>query len=367
LSLTSSGGFISYGELREVDYLLFLSRGFSLCQAGSPELHDEPDAPAELLALGQVAVLRTVWQRHYAREEKPAPPNHSGVRLKAKEELSRADDAIESPYDTEARFRRRDEKTWTGYIVHWSESCDEALPHLITHVKTTRATVHEASCTESIHQGLADKDLLPDQHLVDSAYIDAELLVKSQKDHNVTLIGPARLDSSWQKRSGGYDASQITIDWEHRHATCPQGKLSVSWREDLNSRGVPGISILFAKSDCLNCDARTRCTQAKKRGRGLWILPQEPYEALQQARKFIVSDEGKELFKQRAGIEGTISQGVRGFGLRKTRYWGLAKTHLQHVATAAAINLDRIIGWLDGKPLEATRTSRFAALAVGGG
>jgi hypothetical protein len=39
LSFTSSGGFISYRELLEVDYLLFLSRGFSLCQAGSPELH----------------------------------------------------------------------------------------------------------------------------------------------------------------------------------------------------------------------------------------------------------------------------------------------------------------------------------------
>jgi transposase len=54
---------------------------------------------------------------------------------------------------------------------------------------------------------------------------------------------------------------------------------------------------------------------------------------------------------------------VRAFGLRRTRYWGVAKTHLQHVATAAAINIDRIVAWLDERPRAQTRTSRFAALA----
>jgi hypothetical protein len=33
------------------------------------------------------------------------------------------------------------------------------------------------------------------------------------------------------------------------------------------------------------------------------------------------------------------------------------------VATAAAINVDRIVAWLDERPLARTRTSRFAVLA----
>ena len=57
------------------------------------------------------------------------------------------------------------------------------------------------------------------------------------------------------------------------------------------------------------------------------------------------------------------SQGVRAFGLRRTRYWGLEKTHLQHVAIAAAINIDRLVAWLDERPRAKTRPSRFAALA----
>ena len=36
---------------------------------------------------------------------------------------------------------------------------------------------------------------------------------------------------------------------------------------------------------------------------------------------------------------------------------------LQHVAIAAAINIDRLVAWLDERPRAQTRTSRFAALA----
>jgi IS5 family transposase len=66
----------------------------------------------------------------------------------------------------------------------------------------------------------------------------------------------------------------------------------------------------------------------------------------------------------RAGIEGTLSQAVRAFGLRRTRYRGLAKTSLQHVATAVAMNVERATAWLTGQPREKTRTSRFARLAT---
>jgi transposase len=55
---------------------------------------------------------------------------------------------------------------------------------------------------------------------------------------------------------------------------------------------------------------------------------------------------------------------VRTFGLRRSRYRGLARTHLQHVATAAALNLGRLAAWFRAVPRAATRTSRFAALAA---
>ena len=73
-----------------------------------------------------------------------------------------------------------------------------------------------------------------------------------------------------------------------------------------------------------------------------------------------------EAFQQRyalrAGIEATISQWVRAFDLRRSRYVGLPKTHLQHLGIATAINLVRLVAWLDGDPLAPTRVCAFERL-----
>ncbi len=84
---------------------------------------------------------------------------------------------------------------------------------------------------------------------------------------------------------------------------------------------------------------------------------------MQSARQRQETDEFKKKYNKRAGVEGTISEGTRTFGLRRARYIGLAKTHLQNVATAAAMNLTRLGAWLHEIPKGKTRQSRFMALA----
>ena len=96
------------------------------------------------------------------------------------------------------------------------------------------------------------------------------------------------------------------------------------------------------------------------------LRPRERHEALQAARRQQETAEWKAEYARRAGIEGTLSEGVRGFGLRRCRYIGLAKAHLQHVITAAAMNLSRLAAWLAEVPAAKTRVSRFARLALAG-
>ena len=61
-----------------------------------------------------------------------------------------------------------------------------------------------------------------------------------------------------------------------------------------------------------------------------------------------------------AGVEGTPPQGVAVTDTRPARYRGLPKTHLQHVASAAALNLIRLEPWFNDVPLGCTRTSHLA-------
>jgi len=324
-----------------------------------------PTAPPALGSLPKVAALRTAWARHFEREAAPMDGT-PGVRWKTNAEVARAPELIESPYDTEARYRSKSTSHWTGYMVHLSETCEDDSAHLITHVHTTAADVHEAMCTQRIHDALRKKDLLPAQHFVDAAYVSAELLVASRADDGIDLIGPPRGNQKWQNKvQGAYTVEAFTIDWDKRVVHCPEGVASTSWHDCTDKKRKRLYhKVHFPKVACSACHARALCTQAKQAPRQLSLHPQAQHEALQAARQRLDSQEGWQLYARRAGIEGTLSQAVRAFGLRRTRYRGLAKTSLQHVATAAALNVERITAWLSGQPREKTRTSRFAELAT---
>ena len=329
---------------------------------------DTAEAPGGLRELPSIDVLRRTWQRHYDRTVDEAVATGEGaqrrVRFKTNRELPPATEGIESPYDADARYRHKRDTSWTGYMVHVSETCESTAPHLLTHVHTTAATVHEAQCTTPIQQALIEKELPPREHFVDAAYVSAELLVHSRDEQGITLRGPTRPSQGWQMQvAGAYTIEQFTVDWERQQVCCPQGKWAASWHARVGQDGSPYIVAAFRRQDCHACPARPLCTQAQQQGRQLRLPPQAQYEALTAARAWYASEEGIERSQQRAGVEGTLSQGVRAFGLRRTRYRGLPKTHVQHIATAAAINIDRIVAWLDERPRAQTRTSRFAALA----
>jgi transposase len=333
------------------------------------EAVEAAETPTEVRELPILENLRRTWQRHYERTGEGALTGEGGtkhrVRFKANQELPPAAESIESPYDADARYRHKRDTSWTGYMVHVSETCEPTAPHLLTHVHTTPATVHEAQCTEPIQQALVDKDIPPQDHLVDAAYISAELLLKSREEYGIALRGPTRPSQGWQMQvAGAYTFEQFTVDWELQQVRCPQGKASVSWAERVGPADHPFIQVRFSTQDCGTCAQRPLCTHAKPpQARTLKLHPRPQSEALQAAQAWYASEEGQRQYGCRAGVEGTLSQGVRAFGLRRSRYRGLEKTHLQHVATAAAINVDRIVAWLDERPRAKTRTSRFAALA----
>ncbi|MBO0789349.1 MAG: transposase [Ktedonobacteraceae bacterium] len=86
------------------------------------------------------------------------------------------------------------------------------------------------------------------------------------------------------------------------------------------------------------------------------------HAALQAARKLQRMETFRQRYALRAEIEATISQGVRAFDLRRSRYVGLPKTHVQHLAIATAINLVRLVDWFDSNPPASTRVSAFEKL-----
>jgi transposase len=188
--------------------------------------------------------------------------------------------------------------------------------------------------TEPIHLDLKQIHLLPSQHLLDSGYITSQVLVRSPELFGIEVIGPAPVDVKWQANTEqGIDTSQFVIDWQHQQATCPEGHTSISWTPAKDSRQHEVIKIKFSTKDCQHCPRQALCTHSTSRAprRLLTVRPQAQHEALQAARRRQQTPDFVRQYALREGIEATISQGVRAFGMRRSRYIGLDKTHLQHI------------------------------------
>ena len=92
------------------------------------------------------------------------------------------------------------------------------------------------------------------------------------------------------------------------------------------------------------------------------MRPPPEYHALQAARRRETTAAFAAMYATRAGIEGTLSRGIRRCRMRRTRYIGLPKTRLAHVLTAVALNIVRLGEWFTGQPRAVTRRSRFSLL-----
>lgn len=312
----------------------------------------------ELAQLPAVELLRQVWIQHFYEDE-------GRVCLREKQDQPPAARLITSPYDPEARCSTKRDTTWIGYKVHLTETCDVDTPSLITNVETRPSPEPDHDVTGIVHDHLVEKGYVPAEHFVDQGYMSVDHLVRAQADAGIDLMGAVPDDNSWQARQGGHDSRQFMIDWDHERAICPQGHTSCSWSLAQTRSERPVVKIKFRHVDCAVCPTLALCTDNREKRRTLTILaPQFHYEVQQIARQRQQTTTFKDACHVRAGVEGTMSQAAHVLGARRSRYRGMDKTHLQHLGVAAAINLLRVVNWLNELPRAKTPQSRFARLAA---
>lgn len=285
-------------------------------------------------ACPSLARLQQVWNQHFERVA-------GLIRWRDGPAVGSAERVI-SPYETDARASRKRETEWVGYKVHLTETCgEEDAVHLIVQAEITAATRQDVEETMPFLGDLQARDLVPEVRLVDSGYISGEVLA-SHAQLGIELIGPLKQEGGWQHETG-YGVSAFHVDWQQQQVRCPQGHLSQNWCPGRHNRGEEVIRVSFSAVTCHACPVKELCTKRENsKGRILTLSPQPLSEARSRRRR----EQGTPAFQQRyalrAGIEGTISEGIRSHGLRRARYRGQSKTQLQAKAIAAAINLVRI-------------------------
>ena len=348
-----------------------------------------PTAPGWLRELPAVQALRRIWVQQFYRDVDNATGRQEVRRREQDDQgLPPGQHRLISPYDLQARYSTKRGHGWAGYKVHITETCGppptpDTTPdtkagttpatragtrgearamrlHLVTDVLTTEATAPDVTATQTVHDRLRARGLLPDEHLVDSGYPTADLVVRAAADYGITLVSPLLADRSAQAKAGkGYDKAAFTIDFNARRATCPQGAHSSSWTPG-GIRDRPVIVLGWPETACGPCPARTDCTRSTRRR--MTLQPRELEEALATARAQQTTTEWRARYAARAGVESTIHQITHDTGIRRTRYRGLPKIRLEHVLAATAVNLIRLHAYWTGHPLERTRTTHLARL-----
>ena len=310
-----------------------------------------------LRELDAIETLRRVWMQHYHASEQGTP-----WRVDA--ELPPSALLITSPYDTEARYSRKKSTAWTGYKVHFTETCEADAPHLIVEVIPTSATMADGDIVGELHAHLEEQQMLPAQHLMDMGYVDAEVLAESQSRYQVDIVGPVMPDTSWaSKEAGCFDHRQFQVDWQTHETTCPAGHISRDWGHIPDRHGQPSLRVRFPLRLCRACPLHAQCTPVA--AKVLILRPDEAsYHALDQARIRQETPGFRKLYSTRAGIEGTVAQAVRTCGMRQARYIGSQKLRLQAFLTATAMNVLRAVQWLIGERPASTPVSRFAKLVA---
>ena len=142
--------------------------------------------------------------------------------------------------------------------------------------------------------------------------------------------------------------------------TCPAGKITGNWAAA--PAMAPYLVARFDTRQCNPCQVRSSSTRGTS-ARTINFLPQHLHELQATHRAAQDTPDWKRLYAARSGVEGTVSECVNGHQMRRCRYHGLGKAHVQHVLTAIAINIERLAGQEPGdssyRPRSPTAFQRY--------
>ncbi len=117
----------------------------------------------------------------------------------------------------------------------------------------------------------------------------------------------------------------------------------------------------FTKGQCQPCPARTRCTTPRESTRTVGFPPRKLRDLQLRVRTEQQTPESKTRYAVRSGVEGTDNEFAHGYGMRRCRYRGQGKAHIQHILTAIAVNIERLSGL---SPTEEAPTSKASTAST---
>jgi transposase len=349
----------------------------------------QPDGPEELATLAagkQVELLRRVFAENYDPASNVAPAAADAQGPTVKPRRAQPTGAVKNPHDPDAHWSNKKTKAkspedepgapapsaadtgWIGYKVQVAETVQEEAraegeptASFLTSVETQPSTHSDHAGLQVTLQAQQESGLQPPAEMyVDTAYVSAKV-IRQATEEGRELVGPAfpAVNHGKEFKSDAFD-----VDVANRRATCPAGHENTNCsRLEEKSSGVVTYRYEWGgkRGPCGDCPLKSKCVSKGQTHRTLLVGEDHTY--LQQRRREMETEEFRQRMKHRNAIEGTMSEMVRGHGMRRARYRGLPKARLQNYVIGAACNAKR---WIRRAAWEMKEAAKNAAAAMTG-
>ena len=255
-------------------------------------------------------------------------------------------DTLQSAYDPDASYGHKGR----GYSVHIAETCNNPdTPEIITDYEVHGAARSDVGKAPDTVARLEQAERSPEKLYVDGGYPTVESAYDIVKQRGIELIAPVHrgpMDAAVMGRD------RFEFDEDGRVASCPEGHPAIDHKILSNNSTERTLHAIFDGEHCRKCPKLEICPVRAPNHRKKGESPRESTgnfrmeitpglrlrdEMLQQQQ----TPEWKEGYKIRSGVEATMSELKRGYGMGKLRVRGLSRVHFAVVCKVTACNIKR--------------------------
>ena len=271
--------------------------------------------------------------------EKTEAATVPAVVIKANKDVP--SDSLQNPSDPDAGYCGHKGKGYQMQVMEtWSQ--DKSQPNLITHVEVEAAHQSDANALIPAIEDAAKRALEPTQLLADSAY-GSDVNVEKAKELDVELVSP-----TMGTPSQAIGLADFIFSDSDEILRCPEGQAPV--RTKLGKNG--GRIVRFEKAICDNCPRQSDCP-VKREKRGSTISYDAKSLRLARRRAVEKTEAFRDVYRFRAGAEGTMSDLARITGIKRLRVRGMPQVRLAAVLKAAGLNILRGAAFKNSQKLKA--------------
>ena len=244
-------------------------------------------------------------------------------------------DSLQNPSDPDASYSGHKGQGYQVQVMETYTDTDDKdqkaeTLNLITHVEVERAHESDANALIPAIESTQNRDLCPKHLLADSLYGSDEN-VETAKDNGVEVISPPM----GSEKEGTFGLSDFHMEKSGKVISCPKGHAPIH-----TTRKKTRYCAAFDLAHCNGCTNQSICP-VKPGKKAFYLRFTDKQLRISLRRSAVDTDEFKDRYRWRAGVEATMSEFDRRTGVKRLRVRGLKAVRFSATLKALGLNILR--------------------------